>query len=64
MCLDLALDAQDQSRDAAKDRRLADEMAARVFALAEVCNCMGWTRSSRLLRMARAELLAESEDEE
>jgi hypothetical protein len=69
MCLELALVSQDKTSaqdkaSATGDEGLADEMAARIFAMAELCRCMGWTQSSRLLREARLELLNESGEDD
>jgi hypothetical protein len=60
MCLELALVSQDKANAPGSDERLADEIAARIFAMAELCNCMGWRKSSSLLQEARSELLKES----
>jgi hypothetical protein len=61
MCLELALVSQDKTNAPSGDERLADEMAARIFAMAELCGCMGWRQSSHLLREARLKLLKESQ---
>ena len=66
MCLELALVAQDKANapdrnnDRLADEGLADEIAARMSTMAELCGCMGWSQSSRLLREARSELLKET----
>lgn len=62
MCLDLAVAAQAQDQKPEHDDgRIADEMAARIFAMAEMCSCMGWANASQKLREAHAELLKETE---
>jgi hypothetical protein len=69
MCLDLALEAQTQGESEHtklerpkpyQDEHIAKEMAARIFAIAELCSCMGWSETSRQLRKTHAELLDES----